>query len=435
MPTHSTPKPPAHRGPLMWAAPTVVVSIVMAVLAFMYLASNINAADNLHDFPIAVVDQDSGTTLADGEHFDAGAQIAQGIVDGIDSDQFSVAEITLDEAQQRMSAGDLYAAIVLPDDLSQQLTAWGAGTLSATPVTQPSATVLVNPRNGSGGASIGTRVGEQALAQANSALGKQLTTVVEQQSAALQTSLTGTAQAALAQPLHVDVQMYNPLPSGTGDGLAAFFFALLLVLAGFTGSMAASTVIDSMLGATPSEMGPAYGFQPFAGLSRLRTLALKWGVMTLISLVVATLFVIISQAVGMPVDHPWTLWCLSLLMILAVSLVAQTVQALLGSAGLLLNLFIFIILGLPSSGGTVPLEALPGFFRWLAGFEPLHQIYVGVRSVLFYDAAWDAGLGHAVVTGSSAIVVALIIGVVGMRFYDRHGDSRNPRLALAAAAL
>jgi hypothetical protein len=59
----------------------------------------------------------------------------------------------------------------------------------------------------------------------------------------------------------------------------------------------------------------------------------------------------------------------------------------------LLASLIFIFLNFPSSGGTVPGELLPGFWRFL------HQFWIGAsaldanRSILYFDGA---GVGTAV---------------------------------------
>jgi uncharacterized phage infection (PIP) family protein YhgE len=45
--------------------------------------------------------------------------------------------------------------------------------------------------------------------------------------------------------------------------------------------------------------------------------------------------------------------------------------AVLGALGLLVSMFVFVILGLPSAGATVPLQAAPPLFGWLAKFEPM----------------------------------------------------------------
>ena len=68
------------------------------------------------------------------------------------------------------------------------------------------------------------------------------------------------------------------------------------------------------------------------------------------------------------------------------------------------------MLGLPSSGGTIPLEATPSLYRWLGEFEPMHQIYRGVRAIIFFGASGDAGLIHAVWMTFAGLVIGLVVG-------------------------
>jgi hypothetical protein len=44
-------------------------------------------------------------------------------------------------------------------------------------------------------------------------------------------------------------------------------------------------------------------------------------------------------------------------------------------------MFVFIALALPSSGGAIPLQAVPGFFRFLAVFEP----FFGFAMTRYYE--------------------------------------------------
>ena len=44
------------------------------------------------------------------------------------------------------------------------------------------------------------------------------------------------------------------------------------------------------------------------------------------------------------------------------------------------------LLALASSGGTVPVQALPSLLRFAANFEPLRQILDGVRAILSASA-------------------------------------------------
>jgi hypothetical protein len=99
------------------------------------------------------------------------------------------------------------------------------------------------------------------------------------------------------------------------------------------------------------------------------------------------------------------------------------------SIGQLLAMLIFVYLGLASSGGTVPLQALPGAFQWVAEIEPLRQILGGTRAILYFDAQADAGLARAVTAAALGLVFWLVAGAVVVRWYDRKRFNRmDPEL-------
>jgi hypothetical protein len=94
--------------------------------------------------------------------------------------------------------------------------------------------------------------------------------------------------------------------------------------------------------------------------------------------------------------------------------------------GQLVALLLFVYLALASSGGTVPLEALSGFFRFVANFEPLRQILDGVRAILYFDAQGPAGLNRAWIATAVGLVFWLTLGILVTTFYDRRGLYRMP---------
>jgi YhgE/Pip-like protein len=414
--------------PMVWALPTVVVLIVAATMAALYLGGILNPTTNITGFPVAVVNEDTGTTLPDGTRVDVGQGAADAIVDGVDPDQYAVQRLTLAEAQEQMDRGDLYGAIVLPADLSTDLVAYGNAAAAGESAEQPAVQVLTSPRVGSAAVGTVTRLGQSALDTVGQQTGEQLTTMVTQMrtAAGVTTPLGGLAADAVADPLSVDVVAHNPLPDGTGTGLSAFYYALLLVLAGFTGTIIANTFIDARLGFLPAEFGPFYRLLPHSGASRLATLVTKWVVMGLVALGVSAVYMAVAHGLGMPIDHPAQLWAFGAAAVFSVAVLAQALQAVLGNLGLLLNLFLFIVLALPSAGATMPLEMVPPFFRWLGGFEPMHQIYEGTRSILYFGATADSGLRRGLVAAAAFTVVGLVVGLVGTAAYDRRGLHRTP---------
>lgn len=122
------------------------------------------------------------------------------------------------------------------------------------------------------------------------------------------------------------------------------------------------------------------------------------------------------------------MWEYGALAISAVGITSVSVMSVFGSAGLLVNLFIFIVLGLPSSGGTVPIEAMPKMFEWLSTFEPMHQIYIATRAILYFDGHGAAGLTHGVAMTLVGLAVGVVLGAVVTWLYDRRGFHRSTEL-------
>ena len=420
---------PLFRNVSLWVLPTVIVAITMGVLAAMYLGGSLNPAGNLSQFPIAIVNQDTGATLPDGSAINTGDTVASSLVAGIDPQQFDVRQLSLDEATSQMDNGTLYGAIVIPTGFSTDLLNYAASTTTTTLAEKPVISVLTNLRASSSVPSIVTSLSTPALDQVNSNIGQQLLQSTQAQLAATgQTDLlTGAAQSALTNPIAITVEQHNPLPAGTGNGLSAFYFALLLSLCGFTGSLVVSSMVDSSLGFIPTEMGPKYTLGRFSGLSRLATLTVKWVIMLAVAIIVAALYVAIGAALGMPIANPIGLWAYSVFAIWAVAVVAQTLIAILGPGlGLLANMFVFVVLSLPTAGATIPPEATPGIFRWLGSFEPMHQIYLGTRSILYFNGTPGSGLAIALVACAIGAILGIVGGVLATRFYDLRGHHRGP---------
>ncbi|MET8977934.1 DUF3533 domain-containing protein [Streptomyces sp. NPDC004539] len=415
---------PGHGpGLRLWLVPSLVVAVVMAALAAMYLGGTVNSSDELHRFPVAVVNADQGATTATGQRVGTGAQITAGLREQVDHDKFDLRVLSLAEARKQLGEAKLYGAIVLPPELSRELGALTAGAVSGGAVERPVVTVYTNQLANSSSASIVNAFATQALAGANRTVGGQLLTRATSAGAGA-AKVSGAARLVLSEPMNVRVTPFQPVPGGTGNGVSAFYYALLLVLAGFTGSLIAGNLIDVRLGFLPSEIGPLYRLEDRSGRSRLATLTLKWALMAGVAVIVSTAYLGIADRLGMPLHHPWALWLFGMLAIWAVAVVTLTVTALFGNLGMVVNLFLFIVLSIPSSGGTAPLEATPAVFRFLGTFEPMRQVYLGTRSILYFDAQGDAGLGRALLACAVALVAGLLVGALVTRWYDRKGLDR-----------
>jgi uncharacterized phage infection (PIP) family protein YhgE len=177
-----------------------------------------------------------------------------------------------------------------------------------------------------------------------------------------------------------------------------------------------------------------YRFAEQVRISRFQTLLVKWVMMVLLALLTSAAYLAIAGGLGMPIDLGWQLWAFGVFAIAAVGITSSSLLSVLGTAGLLVSLLIFVILGLPSAGATVPLEATPPFFGWLAEFEPMHQVFLGARSLLYFKGHADTGLSEALTMTAIGLIIGLSLGGIVTHLYDRKGFHRIQGAAEMAVA-
>jgi uncharacterized phage infection (PIP) family protein YhgE len=415
--------PKATRTVRFWTLPIVVTLAVLTALAAFYLGGILNPMTNLRHFPIAVVNEDAGPT---------GAQVVKGMLSGLDKDAYDVRVLGHDDAKRQLDNAQIYGVAVIPPNFSSKLQAYAKTALTPGRIERPVIVVSTNPRAGTLGASIAGQTLDRAVTMLDRRVGERLLQEVTQQKGP--GPMPAAESLVLLNPIQVETTVHNLLPDGTGNGLSAFYYALLLLLAGFTGSYVVSMLVDSMLGFVPAEFGPVYRFAEQVKISRSRTLLIKWALMVMLAVLTSGAYMLIAGRLGMPIQHGFALWLYGVFTIAAVGITSTSLIAVLGGLGLLVSLFVFVILGLPSAGATVPLQAAPQFFGWLAKFEPMHQVFLGARALLYFDGRADAGLSHALMMTAIGLVIGLLLGGVVTYIYDRRGYHRIPPALEAAAA-
>ncbi|MES5823775.1 DUF3533 domain-containing protein [Streptomyces sp. RG80] len=400
------------RRPKLWIVPTVLSGLLALLLSLLYMGGIVNPQGDLKDLPIALVNADTGKPLP-GQERNLGTQIAGAIMSDTSSDKADWRRLTRARAQDELDAGKVYGALVIPPDFTASV-----GALTTTGATErPTLTVLTNPGKGSLGSSLAAQISTQAAHQASQTIGEQLTRSAPRADA--------TLKLLLADPVAVATEVGHPVGTHSGLGLTAFYYTLLLVLAGFMGGNIISNGVDTALGYADNEIGPWHTRLPTVPISRTQTLLLKMAMTAGITLVTVSLVMLACVTVlDMDATHLPLLWIYSYCASLAVGLGVQAINAAFGGIGQLVSMFVFIVLGLPSSGATVPLQAVPGFYRFLSHFEPMRQLGDGVRAILYFDARGDAGLTRAWTMTAMGAVLGVLFGFAMALYYDRKGHRR-----------
>ena len=282
----------------------------------------------------------------------------------------------------------------------------------------PQVEIFINQRAGTVGTSLATGILQPALAVASRQIGRHLAPLVPAGWPAPATRLL------LADPVAVTIVQYRPLPNNAGLGLTPFYIALLTLLCGFIGGGIVNSVVDSALGYASTDLGPRWRQRQPVPINRWQTLLVKWGVIAVATAVLTAVMLLVAWGVGMDMPWPWLLWVFTWLCALSVGIGTIALFAMAGNYGQLIGLLIFVYAGLASAGGTVPVEALPGFLRTLSYVEPLRQVIEGTRSILYFNAQGVAGLTRGTVAAAAGLVFWLVVGGFVVRWYDRKGFYR-----------
>ncbi|MGW7316201.1 YhgE/Pip domain-containing protein [Streptomyces sp. NPDC054854] len=401
------------RRPQLWLIPTILTGLLALLLSLLYMGGIVNPNADLRDLPIALVNDDIGKPPA-GQQQNLGAQITAALAADTAGGKTDWRTVTRAQAQDQLDSGKIYGALVIPSGFTDSVTALTTPGATGRPII----TVLTNPGKGSLGSSLAGQITTRAAHSASQSIGRQLT-------AAAGDRANPTTKLLLADPVEVVTQVGHPIGTHSGLGLTAFYYTLLLVLAGFMGGNVISNGVDTALGYADNEIGPWHTRRPTVPVNRTQTLLLKM-VMTAGITLVSTALVMLACVVvlGMDASHLPLLWIYSYCAALAVGLGVQAINAAFGGIGQLVSMFVFIVLGLPSSGATVPLQAVPAFYRFLSHFEPMRQLSDGVRAILYFDARGDAGLTRSWIMIAIGTALALLFGFAMTAYYDRKGLKR-----------
>ena len=406
----------------VWVSPLAIGSLLVILMTLFYFGSVVDPTENLHGLPVVVVNQDAGATTSSGR-VDLGDQVVSGLTKTPKvTDRLAVAVLTAQQADAAMNRGAAFAAVVIPADFTASVLALVGGSTSANASESlPRIELMGNPRAGTIGVSLAEGVLQPALSEISVSIGQHLTAV----------PAAGTAdRALLADPVTVSTETYRPLPAHAGLGLSAFYVALLIMMAGFLCATIVNTAVDSVLGYAANEVGPRWSQRVPRRITRWQTLVAKWVISVLLTLLFTGLLMVV--AVGLlRLDAPhWpVLWMYGWFAAAVVAIGTLTLFAALGAPGQLVALIVFVYLALASSGGTVPLQALPGFERFVASFEPLRQILGAVRAVIYFNGTGDAGLDRGLLLTSVGLVFWVAVGAVATIWYDKAGLQRiDPEL-------
>jgi hypothetical protein len=229
-------------------------------------------------------------------------------------------------------------------------------------------------------------------------------------------------RARLGDPFGIVSVQYRPLPSHAALGLSAFYLSLLTMMAGFLGATIVNSSVDAALGFAITEVGVRWRQRRPLPINRWHTLLAKWSVACVVAPGLTGLILLFAAGVlHTSAPHLLYLWLFMSVAAIAIAVGTTTLLAALGTLGQLVAMILFIYLGLASSGGTVPLQAVPGFYRVIGYVEPFREILDGVRAIVYFGARANAGLSQSWIVVACELAFWLVVGTAITTSYDRRG--------------
>lgn len=143
-----------------------LVTVVLMPLLYgaMYLWAFWNPFDAVNKVPVALVNEDTGTVV-DGKKLDAGAQVADALVD---SGQLQLHRVSATEAADGVSSGKYYFSVTLPQDFSADI-----ASPSGDSPQQARIDFKFNDANNYLGSIIGQNAAREVINQVNANIGEQ----------------------------------------------------------------------------------------------------------------------------------------------------------------------------------------------------------------------------------------------------------------------
>lgn len=193
--------------------------------------------------------------------------------------------------------------------------------------------------------------------------------------------LTPEVAAVVGNPVRAEITEAQPIGPDSANGQTPFFLAFLANLSGLVGGAAVFFGVGAAARARE-------GLRPSrAGLWTARLLVM----LVYAALVAAAELLVAFGVVG--VEHEagaGQVYVFLAVAIAASSSITMLFAEAFGTAGIGISAVLNVILGLVSSGGLAPLEALPPFYQAYADWLPLRYVIDGLRSLLFYDGTLAA---------------------------------------------
>ncbi len=415
-----------------WFAWSLVAlgGVLAFIMSFSYLHAFLEPTNRLEDVPIGIVNLDRGASAL-GQELKVGDQVVQQAVAPQPGPKQPVRWVRY--RSRAALAHDIrdfnvYGGFVIPADFSARIAALGTALGDAPPARIE---VLASSGTGQFGTAVFDRITGTLVPEASAAVRAQ---VLDQLTAAgLQVPPSGVR--TLGTPVVAKTIDLVPVSDKSGRGLAPFYFALMMTLAGFASTTAVSIGIDVLAGHEEFDvLGRIVRFPDRGVTESARWRAKAVIVMAMAPLAALAETVMAVDILGMQTSSAAKLFFFAWLGIAAVAALTLVFLVAFGIIGELVAVIFITIFGVPSALGVYPQYALPPLFQFISDWHPMRFATDGARSIVFFGGRSAAGLGTAIPVLFAYLVGSILAGWGLAKVVDVWTAHHRARQAAAEAA-
>jgi YhgE/Pip-like protein len=365
---------------LLWFGLGFIV-IAVFIFTFAFMGSTVNPTPK--ELPLAIVMEDEGVQLPNGEQLNFGEILVEQIQK---NDSSSVDWIILNHEQEAMNEindKNVYAALVLPSELSQQI----FSLLTEKPI-KPTTKIYINEGMNFTGANVANQITNGVLTD----FSKQIQDQLFQQAGKMEAPLTVDVAKLLANPLTIEIDKINEVGTNNANGNTPAQFTQLLWLTTFFSSMILFTLMKKITGGKWSIT--SVGSQVVSGLLFVASIS-------------AAILFISNQLLDVNIPNSGDMFIMMFYIGLCFFFLQNALLNWIGypAAPLFILLFFFSMPIL-----TLAPEMLPDLTRdWLYAWVPFRYSLENFKDILFFGRdIFENGIGTIGVIGLSSLVIMFL---------------------------
>ncbi|SES31076.1 YhgE/Pip domain-containing protein [Psychrobacillus sp. OK032] len=372
--------------------PIWMIAFLMLCMISIYLPVFGGPSQRLTNFPLIIVDEDTGTSS-----LVTAKEIGNHLIQAQNGHTFNWRIVPNKEAAvKELKDNQAYGALIIPANYSDGITelhnALMTGKTEGKPIMLE---ILINEGGGLSTTAIATNVLESVATVASTDISKHLKEDLLKNNILLSPNIAFLMDA----PIQYTTTNVLDLPENSNKGMTPFMLVLITSISGLMG-------VNMINGYIKNITGKLRDKDYLLTDTKILVTELLLGV--ILAAIVA--FILQLAIFGFfRSSHSTSIWWIFLftfLCCMTLHFQFKIVGLLFGKWGMLV-MFPLNIMGVFSSGGAVPITSLPFIHRFFSTVLPTRYMVDGMRALLYYNGKLQAGLGTALLVITIFFIIFL----------------------------